>query len=790
MYKNYLIIAWRNLSKNASYFAINVIGLSLALCVSFLLLLWVYSEYTMDKFHEKDQRLYLAKRTIPLEHGVYDVYDNISYPFVEAAREQLPEIETYLTLGASYEDNLTVTNIDYRATGSFANADFFEGFSFPVLAGDIKQLDKKPESVVISESLANRIWGDEWPTNALGSSVQIHDNGDFTVEAVYADFPRNSSIRNEFYYSYNKFLSNNKEWIYEWGNNGMQGVFVLREGADPAEVSEKLHRLFQANIKGENKEGIFLQKFSDNYLYGQFNQEAEVSGGRIEYVRIFTIAAVFLLLISCINFINLSTAYATRRAGEIGVRKVVGAEKNTLILQFFTETSLITFLAFCVACVLTLLLLPAASEFTGKQLSLEVSSPVIWFGLLGVFVFTTLLSGGYPALVISSYKPISALKGQAKEQKNTISFRKGLVVLQFGLTILLIVAAVVVRQQITYINTKDLGIAKDHMVFIHQDQKLSQKYEVIYNQLLQAEGIEAITLAGPSPLDMMATSSGVGWPGKSTQQENIEFALLWTTYNFPQVFDIPLKSGRYYPEAGKDTLNIVVNEKALEVMGISDPIGKRIEVWGVQRQIIGVLQDFHNRSLYEPIQPAVFFLDSDNAGWMFIKIRGDKTAAALASIESTFAKVVPEVPLHYEFVDHEYAAKYQSDLLTGSLATYFAFISILISSLGLFGLATFMARQRTKEIGIRKVLGASIGNITTLITKDFVSLIFISILIASPLAYFFMNDWLQGYEYHINFQWWVLAFAGILAVGIALITVSFQAVKAALANPVKSLRTE
>lgn len=791
MLTNHIKIAWRNLFRNKGYFFINVFGLSLALTVSFLMLLWVYDEYQTDKFHVNKDHLYLAKRTVPLEEGVLDVYQNVSYPFLKTAKEQLPEIETYITLGASFDDNLTIDNIDFRAPGAFANADFFSGFSFSILLGDITQLDKKPEAIALSESFATRIWGLDWVTKAIGSSIHVHDIGDFTVEAIFADFPASSSLQNDFYYSFEKFLNAN-DWMFEWTNNGMQGVFLLREDADPKLVADKLQNLFQANIKGDPdfQEGIILQKFSDNYLYGKFDEKAQVIGGRIEYVRIFTIAAIFLLIISCINFVNLSTAYATKRAGEIGVRKVIGAKRKVLIAQFFTETTLITSLSFCIAYLMTLGLLPMASSLSGKPLSMDVSQTSIWLGFLGVFIFTTLLSGAYPALVISSFKPINALKGQVKERSKTISLRKGLVVLQFGLTILLIVAAVIVRQQINYINEKDLGLSKDHIVYIHQDEKLTEKYEVLRSELLASEAITDVTLAGPSPLDMRASTSNVQWPGKTLDQGNIEFGLLWTAFNFPEVFDIPISEGRYYREGTLDTLSIVLNEKAVKIMGIEDPVGKTIQVWKKPRQIVGVLKDFHNRSLYEVIQPAIFFLEPDNAGMMFVKVKADQTSEALASLESKFEKVIPEVPLHYEFVDQKFAAEYSSELLTGTLASYFAIISILISCLGLFGLATFMARQRTKEIGIRKVLGASMGSITTLITKDFLKLVIISIFIAAPLAYYFMNGWLQNFEYRIEFQWWVIALAGILAVAVAMATICFQAIRAAMANPVKSLRNE
>jgi ABC-type antimicrobial peptide transport system permease subunit len=789
MFKNYIKIAWRNLIKNKVYFLINTIGLSIALTVSFLMLLWVYDEYSMDKFHTSNDQLYRIKRTIPLEVGVLDVYRSVPYPLLKAAKEQIPEIEEYITLGHSFEDNLEVDNIDFRALGTFTNADLFSSFSFPIIAGDISQLDKKPEAMAISERLAKRIWGNNWSKQAIGSNILIHDNGNFTVEAVYKDFPKHSTIQNDFYYSFDQHLKNN-DWLLKWTNNGMQGAFLLRKDADIAQVSSKLEELLQANTKKENKEGTLLQKFSDDYLYGQFDEKAQVSGGRIEYVRIFMIAAIFLLVISCINFVNLSTAYAIKRAGEIGVRKVVGARKSAIMSQFFTETTLITLISFIAASLFTWLLMPYINGITDKRLDENLLQSGIWLGLLGVFVATALLSGTYPALVISSFKPVDALKGKGKEKKNTISFRKGLVVLQFGLTVLLIVAAIIVRQQVDYINQKDLGIAKDHIVSIHQGKELTEKYRVLRNELLASEGIEDVTLVGPSPLDISASSSGVIWPGKTSEEENIEFSLLWTAYNFPEVFEIPLSAGNYYREGIVDTLNIVLNERAIEIMGIKNPVGKTIEVWGKQKQIIGVLKDFHNVSLYEPIQPSVFFLDPNDAGMMFVKLEGDGTKKGIASIQSVFDKILPSVPLHYDFLDQEYAAKYKSETLTGSLTYYFAFISILISCLGLFGLATFMTKQRTKEIGIRKVLGASLGNIMTLISKDFLKLVVLAILIASPLAYFFMQNWLEDFTYRIDIHWWVFALAGGFALIITLLTVGFQSIKSAIANPVKNLRTE
>ena len=788
MFKNHLKIAWRSLLKSRGYFLINVFGLSVALTASFLMLLWVRNELSTDKFHENKDHLFLVKRTIPLEEGIFDVYQNSAYPLLKAAKEQLPEVEKYLTV-ASSEDNLKVENIDYRATGTFANADYFSGFSFPILQGDIAQLDQKPEAIAISEHLAERIWGASWPNEAIGKSIHILDNGDFTVEAIFQNLPAASSIQNDFYYSFQKYLNDN-EWMMDWGNNGMQGVLLLKDGANPALVSEKLNKLFQENIRGENKEGCFLQKFSESYLYGKFDEQAKVAGGRIEYVRIFTMAAIFLLLVSCINFVNLSTVSATKRAAEIGVRKVIGAQKKVLITQFFTETGIITAIAFIVAILSSLLLLPGISNFVGKNLQANLATPTIWVTLLLLFLLTTLFSGGYPAFIISSFQPIKALKGNGRERKGAASFRKGLVVFQFGLTILLIVAAVIVKLQVDYINTKDLGIARSNIVSIHQDQALTDKYDVLRNELLSKNTVEDVTLVGPSPLDIRASSSGVVWPKKTVDQENIEFALLWTAHNFPEVFNVPLAEGNYYREASIDTVNVVINQKAAAIMGLTDPIGKTIQVWGSQRQIIGVVKDFHNTSLYEPIQPTVFFLDPNDAGSMFVKFKEGKTQDGIAALDGIFQKVLPDLPLHYEFLDQEYAAIYQTEVLTGKLTYYFAWISILVSCLGLFGLASFVAKQRTKEIGIRKVLGASVKSITSLISKDFLKLVALAVLVASPVAYYLMQNWLADFTYRIEISGWIFVFSGILTIGIALITISFQAIRAAVVNPVKSLRTE
>lgn len=790
MIQSYFKIAVRNLIKDKTYTTINILGLSISLAVFFLMFLWVKDEYLTDKFHENGDRLFRVKRTIPLENDVWDVYNGAVYPLLEAAVEQLPEVEKYLAIGYSYEDNLKVDGKDYRAQGTFANADFFESLSFPVLQGDISQLDEKIESIAISERLAKRIFGQDWQEEAIGKMLEILDNGNFKIEAVYADFPSNSSIQNDFYYSLKKHLNNNQR-LLSWESSGMHGALLLAEKADYKKVEAKLELIYQSNVSGEQKEGCILQNYEDHYLYGQFDEKAVVSGGRIEYVRTFSIAALLLLIISSINFVNLATVLATKRAREVGVRKVLGAHKEMLIGQFLMEAAILTFISVCLAMGTARLLLPLVNTLSNKMLSLDLGQGDFLLSILGVFLLTTLLTGAYPAFVMSSFKPINALKSLTKNRGAGSSFRKSLVVVQFALSLMLIVGAVVIQQQIHYIQTKNLGISKDNLLAIHQDEALTENFEVLNNELQDAAGIEGITLVGPTPLNLRASSSGVSWPGKRKDQENIEFSIVWTAQNFPEIFEIPLKEGAYYKEGQVlDTNYIVFNEKAIEIMGMEDPIGKSVNWWGKSRQIIGIVKDYHNQSLHQKITPTTFLLDANSAGWMFVKAEEGKIPEAIASLQTSFQKVLPDVPLHYEFLDEQYQELYAAERLTGTLANYFALISIFISCLGLFGLVTFIGQERSKEISIRKVLGASITSILALLSQDFLKLISLAMLIAFPIGWVLVGEWLQSFEYQISISLWVFALVGLGAVVITLLTISYQTIKVALLNPVDSLKTE
>lgn len=788
--KNYLLIAFRSLLKQRSYALINIAGLSISLAVAMLILLWVQDEWNMDKFHVNGDRIYRLKRTIPLENNTFDVYEGTPYPLLSTAQEEFPEVEKYIPLGSSDERSIQYGATNFRVIGSYANRSYFEVFSYPILLGDISQLDKKINALAISENLATKIFGNVWQSTALGEVVHIHDLGDFSIEAVYADFPQHSSIQNDFMYPLERRLKDN-QWMMEWGNSGMQGAILLSPDADVELVRKKVEQLYFDHQEADQKEGCILQLYADDYLYGQFDKQAKVSGGRIEYVGTFTAAALLLLIIACINFVNLATARSFQRAKEVGVRKTVGAGKKSLVGQFMAEAGLISLISVGFALVIAAALLPKVRLITEKMLKLDWLSPQFWFGLIGIAFITTLLSGAYPAFVIASFRPVGILKGKTGERPGNINFRKVLVAFQFILALLLIVGALVVQQQVTYIRQKNLGINKDNLVVIRKDAAITGKYEALRNELLNQEGIEAVTTAGPTPIDLQASTSGVSWPGKRTDQENIEFQILWAESDFPEFFEVPMAEGRFYhPGALQDTFGIVLNKKAIEIMGLKDPVGQTIQWWRRPRQIIGVTEDFHNRSLYDPIEPVGILLEPGNTWSVFVKAEEGKTSEAVKGLKFAFDKVLPDLPLYYEFVDEQYQENYKSEVLTGKLANYFAIISILISCLGLFGLATLLAAQRIKEIGIRRVLGASVAGIVGLLSKEFLKLVLVAVVIGVPLAYYLMNLWLTGFAYHIDMQWWVFLLAGITALVVAFLTVGWQSMRAAMNNPVESLRQD
>jgi len=790
MLKNYLLVALRNLKRNKVFSFINILGLALGMACSLLIILWVQDERNMDAFHTGKSRLFNI-----YENQFFDGRIQSGYytPGIlgQELKKKIPEIE-YAINYQIYSDKETFQVGDkiIKEEGGYAEADFFKMFSFPLLAGKPATALNDPSAIAISRKMARHFFGS--PDAALGKTVRFENKKDFKVTAVYEDMPQNSSLKFDFVANWMFFLEQNT-WAKEWGNNGPATAIMLRADAKPIIVSGKIKK-FLDNYNKEQDKGfriqLGMQRFDAMYLHSNF-KNGLISGGRIEYVRLFSIIAIFIMLIACINFMNLTTARSVKRAKEIGIRKVVGALRGILIRQFIGEAILLSFLATIIAVLLALLMLPAFNSLTSKQISFPLNSLVFWGELLVLIIITGFISGSYPALFLSSFNPATVLKGTLKFSPGAALFRKGLVVFQFVLSIVLIIGTIMISKQVHYIQSKNLGFDRESLIYVPVEGDLRQKYTLFKEQALSMPGIKLVTRMTETPTNLGSNTGGVDWDGKDPSTRPM-FTQASIGYDFVKTMNINMAQGRDFSrEFGTDTANYLVNEAALRRIGYKDPIGKRLTFWGTKGIIVGVIKDFHFQSMRTPIEPLVLRLrEKEDWGTILVKTERGKSKQAVTSLGQLCKTLNPKFPFTYYFADEEFNKLYKSESVIDKLSNYFAFLAIFISCLGLLGLAMFTAEQRTKEIGIRKVLGASVRGLFALLSKEFLQLVFIALIIASPLAWWAMNSWLRDYEYRTNISWWVFAVAGLFAVIIALVTVSFQAIKASLANPVKSLRTE
>ena len=789
MIKNYLKIAWRNLWRNKFFSTINILGLALGMACSVLILLWVQNELSIDSFHANNARLFAV-----VERQYYDgkVQGQYSVPGVLAdeMKRVIPEIQ-YAT-GFSYNDRNTfqVGEKILKLEGTSTGADFFKMFSYPLIAGTANTALNTPVSIAISRKMAVDFFGS--PQAAISKTIRYENKKDFTVTAVFEDLPKNTSEKFDYLINWDSFLIENS-WAKDWGNNGPGAYVMLRADANPVLVDKKIRFFLNTYNKEQGKsfrEELGLQKFGDVYLHSEFKNGVPDSG-RIEYVHLFSIVAVFILLIACINFMNLTTARSVKRAREIGVRKVVGAVRPVLIQQFIGEAILMTFLAVAIAIFLVLILLPVFNSVTQKEISYPFGNLSFWLWLLLLTFLTGFISGSYPALFLSSFNPVKVLKGAVKLSAGATWFRKGLVVFQFVLSVILIVGTIVISKQVNFIQTRNLGYDRENLIYIPLEGELRTHYKVFRDEALKMQGIQAVSHLSDSPTHFGSTTGGVNWDGKDPNV-NIEFTQVSVGYDFTRTMKLKMAYGRDFSrDFATDSLGYIVNETALKRIGYKEPIGKPFTQWGKKGKIVGVLKDFHFNSLHDPIMPLVLRLREDETyGNILIRTQPGQTKQALASIEKLCKELNPNFTFSYSFSDEEYQKLYKNEQIVGKLSNAFAFLAIFISCLGLLGLAMFTAEQRIKEIGIRKVLGASLGSLFTLLSKEFLILVVIALLIASPLSWFAMHKWLEGYSYRTSIDWWVFALSGIIAVFIALLTVSFQSAKAAMVNPVRNLRSE
>jgi putative ABC transport system permease protein len=787
MLTNYLKIAWRNLKRNKTFSLINILGLALGMACSLVILLWVQDELAIDRFHANDDRIFRV-----MENQAWAGQDLSSTPstpgiLAENLKKDFQEVEKAAMM--TWEQNilLTVGNTFGKEKGRFASGDFLTIFSFPLKQGDARTALARPDGIVISEKLAQKYFPHQ---DALGKVIRVDNTDDMMVTGVMGEIPENSSLKFDYLLSWDRFVKYNA-WVKEWGNNGPRAFVLLSKKADPAKVSAKIKDYIKLKTnKQTNNIELFLQKSSDAYLHSNF-KNGQADGGRIEYVQLFIIVAVFILIIACINFMNLATARSVKRAKEVGVRKVVGAERSSLIGQFVGESLLISILALFVAILVVVLMLPVFNELTEKHLTFQLADPFFWLVLLALTLVTGVVSGSYPALFLSSLKPVVVLKGVLKFKPSATFFRKGLVVFQFSLSIILIVGMIIIYRQIQYIQTKNLGFDKENLVYMPLEGDLKKNYQTFRSELLTESGIKEVSASWSDPLEVGSSTIGVNWRGKDTTQR-ILFNQTAVHYGYLKAMDIRLKEGREFsPDYGTDTTNYIINEESARKIGYKNPVGQELTFWGRKGIIVGVVKNYHINSLHVAIEPLILHMQRNEFdGVVLVRAEKGRTKEALANLEKTFRKFNPRYPFEYKFTDQEFGNSYKSENIISKLANYFAFLAIFISCLGLFGLAAFTAEQRTKEIGIRKVLGASIVNIVLMLSKDFLLLVLLSSLVALPVAWWAMSSWLEKYKNRIDIEWWMFAIAVLASLAIALFTISFQSIKAALMNPVKSLKSE
>ena len=788
MIHNYIRTALRNFRRHKGYSAINIIGLAVGLACSFFILLWTQDEMNVDQFLPEGNQAYRVMRHTVFG-GKRGTGSAIPKPLVDVLDEEYPEITHTVLMSWKSEMVLTLDDQASRANGRYFGEDFFKVFHYSVCCGDPETALQDPESIVLTASLAERYFGKDWRKrhDVLGSLINIDHRFDAKVTAIIEDPPASASIDFEFIIPVEEYIRRN-DWVNYWGNNGLRMFARLDKDADLAVVNEKIKEIVDEHITAWDTD-LFLQPYTDMYLWSNF-ENGVLKGGRIEYVRIFLLVAIFIILIACINFMNLATARSTQRAREIGVRKAVGAGKLSLARQFIGESVFTAMIAFLVAMTAVFLLLPKFNQLTDKAVSISLADPLLWLQFGGLALLTGLLAGAYPALHLSSFSVVDVLRGSKGQSARGAGLRKGLVVFQFILSIVLIIGTLTVYRQLQYIRNKDLGVDRENVAYIAFEGNIRDRFDAFKHELLSKPGILDATLSSQNPLAAGNNTIGVEWDGK-LEGDNTLYTIFNTGYDFVKTLKIKMVDGRdFSTDFGADSSNYVINEAAAKAMGMDSPMGQRLAVWQREGAIIGVMKDFHMRSLYREIEPVILRLSPGNTGIIYIRMAAGQTREAMAALEAVHDKFNPGYPFNCRFLDDEFERTYRSESVIGTLANIFAVLAVLIACLGLLGLASFTAEQRSKEIAIRKVLGSSVPGIIALLSKEFIILVVSAYAVALPIAYYLMNRWLGDFAFHTKISLSIMLGSGVLCVVIAWLNVSYHSVRAAMTNPVVSLRSE
>jgi len=787
MFKNYFKTAWRNLLKNKFYTLINILGLTAGLTVGILILLWVQDETSFDSFHKRSSSIYRLENRVGTGASI-QIWQSTAAPIGVMAKKELPEVKDVVRLtGASFRVLKYKDKVFNEQRTAFTDPSLFSIFDFKLIKGNNEKPFTDENSIVVTETTAKKYFGDAEP---LGKVITANDTINFTITGVIKDFPKNSSINNDMFFPMQWLAKDayrgkpsGQTMDNDFNQYSYETYLLLQPNAVTNNLPEKLKQIHLRNKADDTDIMYLLQQLPQMHLY-----KADGTDGGIETVRMFIIIALLILVIACINYVNLSTARAMLRAKEISLRKIVGAAKWQLFLQFIVETALLFIVATIFSMASMYLLMPYFNTIAGKELVFDLADLHIW-KVIGITIVATLAASSiYPALLLSSFQPLKALRGKITARFSDAAFRKILVVVQFSFSMVLITGTFIINNQLKYIHSKQLGYDKEN-VFAFYMNDMQKHFDAVKANLLKQPGVVDVTRASANIIRIGGQTGNNYWDGKG-KDETMMVRPMAIDSNFMSFFKMQMKEGNSFTGAVSDSAHFILNETAVQTARITNPIGKKFKMWNQEGTIIGVAKDFHLASLKNKIEPVVFYYQPQSMAAIYIKTTGKDAPKAIAAAEQQWKQYGADVPFSYTFLDEAFNNLYRSEQRTGTLFSIFALMAIVISCLGLFGLATYTAQVRTKEIGVRKVLGASVPSIIKLLSADFIKLVLIAIVIATPVSWYLMNKWLQDFAYKTNIGWMIFAFAGITAIAIALVTISFQSIKAAVANPVKSLRTE
>jgi len=778
MIKNYITVAWRNVMANKVLSFLNILGLTSGLFCFLLIYLWISSENNINKYHVNIDQLHSVYLTS--SNGRSFGYGTSSLLYKEL-KIKVPEIEKVSAM-SNYSSKSTFSNGSkvLKQNGKFVSEDYFDMFSFNILEGNASKALDAPNQIAISREMAELFFGNS--KSAIGQTLTYENSKELKISMVFELSSKDSTEKSDYYLSFDSLFAENP-WMYEWKNLGTYTFVQLVNGTDVDQLEQKLKSFLKDYELGL---GIRFQPYADSYLYA----DIEKGQGKIKYVRLFGIIAFLIMLIASINFMNLASAGYMKRAKEIGVRKVLGAEKSSLIAQFLGEATLLSLASLFFALILIVFALPVFNQITDKNIDLLNLPISTWIMVLVITIFTGILSGSYPAFLLSSFRITDIFKKKIETSSSTSWIRKALVVFQFTISVVFISSMIIISKQIDFVQHKNIGFDRENLMAITLSKDLQNNFDAFKNGALQISGVTSVTKTSHIPLGDYGTSPEVIWNGK-TDDDDALFTGMVASTDFVSTYGVELLMGRELIHNNPENIEYLINETAMNKMKMENPIGQPLSFWGNPGTIVGVVKDFHFGSLKESIFPMIIRSEGySEFNIAFIKYKQGNEKRTLAALESLHTNINPDFPFEYRFVDEEYNKLYKSESIFYKLSTYFSFLAILISCLGLFGLVIFTAESKTKEIGVRKVLGASVFTITSLITRDFLKLILFGVAIGTPISWYFMTKWLADYEYRINMPWWVFGITAVLIISISLLTVSFESIKAAIANPIRSLRNE